>query len=60
MSQDINKLRQHTILFKRKSLYYIWIVTASFAQGPKGKMLEQQEEHTYKLLGSWGKARGQK
>ena len=42
------------MLLKRP--YYIWIVTASSAQGPKNNYVSR----TYKLLGPWAEARGQK
>ena len=49
--------------------YYIWIVTASSAQGPNSKNKLKQHMYeklngrtltTYKLLGTWAEARGQK
>ena len=45
----------------KKRPYNIWIVTVSStqAQGPKSKMVEQTLT-TYKLLGPWARAHGQK
>ena len=44
------------MLLKRP--YYIWIVTASSAQGPKNNY--DGSSRTYKLLGPWAEARSQK
>ena len=41
----------------QKRPYYIWIVTASSAQGPKNNY--GGPSRTYKLLGPWAEARGQ-